>query len=120
MPPGTILRMGTVFFFVAALFSCGSIVAGPDSKTVGAPCAADSDCATRCLTNDGHFPGGMCTVPCAASADCPSGSTCLTEEGGVCVTACRADADCAGFGRGFVCDRESAGTGTTVSVCRVP
>src|SRR5262245_20548144 len=104
------LFVRTVMLLAGALalsssISCGGVDVGPQSKAVGAACAADGDCAQRCLVNDRHFPGGMCTAACTRNADCPSGSVCVAEETGVCVVSCAADADCAGFGRGFACDR---------------
>jgi hypothetical protein len=103
-----------------SLVSCGGGTAGPNSTVVGAACTADTQCQQECLINDRHFPGGMCTIPCASDGDCPAGSFCIAEEGGVCVVACSTDADCAGFGRGFACDQEGRQTGGEASICRVP
>jgi hypothetical protein len=104
-----------------ALASCGEITVGPQSKSVGAACTADAQCARTCLVDDQHFPGGMCTLPCATNADCPSGSVCAAEHSGLCVVSCAVDADCAAFGRGFVCDHEQLQSGTgEASICRVP
>jgi hypothetical protein len=101
--------------------SCGEITAGPESRSVGAACTTDAQCAQTCLVDERHFPGGMCTLACASSAGCPSGSVCLAEESGLCVVSCAVDADCAAFGRGFVCDHQSLQDGTgTASICRVP
>jgi hypothetical protein len=114
-------RFACAAVFGLAFASCGSIAVGPESRTVGAACTTNADCAERCLTDDRHFPGGLCTVACTNDAGCPAGSVCLAEEGGLCVASCRADADCAGFGRGFVCDSQAAASGSgTVSICRVP
>jgi Cys-rich repeat protein len=103
-----------------AIPSCGDIEVGPQSRAVGAACASDGDCAQRCLIDDRHFPGGMCTQACTRNADCPGGSVCLAEEGGRCVVACAADADCATFGRGFTCNGEQQVDGGEALVCRVP
>src|SRR5690242_16569662 len=105
---------------LACLGACGGIDVGPQSRQVGAACAADGDCAQRCLVNDRHFPRGMCTLPCARSSDCPAGSVCLAEESGVCVAACSVDADCAAFGAGFACDGETTVEGGEARICRVP
>jgi hypothetical protein len=105
---------------VCAAASCGDISVGPHSATVGAACTTSADCATQCLLDDRHFPGGMCTVPCASDADCPHGSVCLDTMSGICVTACARNEDCAGFGRGFVCDSSDGIGGAAVSICRVP
>jgi len=101
-----------VLSLLACFASCGDITVGPNSTTVGAACAADTQCAQQCLVNDRHFPGGMCTTPCAGDADCPRGGACIDEEGGVCVATCRSDADCAAFGRGFLCDQEGRPDGS--------
>src|SRR6185295_2705235 len=89
------------------LVSCGDITVGPNSSSVGAACTVDGDCVKRCLVDGRHFPGGLCTLPCAGNADCPAGSVCVAEQGGTCVVSCRTSADCAAFGRGFACDSES-------------
>jgi hypothetical protein len=109
-----------VAFVVLSSPSCGDIVVGPESRSVGAACAVDGDCAQLCLINDRHFPGGMCTQPCTGNADCPAGSVCLAEEGGTCVVSCRTNADCAAFGRGFACDSEAQVSGGDALICRVP
>lgn len=110
----------TSFAGLSFLASCGDVTAGPDSAAVGAACTADTQCRQRCLVDDRHFPGGMCTLACANDGDCPSGSACIAEEGGVCVATCRSDADCAAFGRGFACDGEARTTGLEAMICRVP
>jgi hypothetical protein len=100
--------------------SCGEVVAGPTSTSVGAACTMDSDCTNRCLADDSRFPGGACTIPCETDANCPSGSVCISHMSGVCVTACRTNADCAGFGRGFACAGDTDANGAEVLVCRAP
>ena len=104
----------------AWLVSCGDItVVSPTNKTVGSSCTTSADCAQMCLQS-GHFPAGMCTIPCTSNANCPSGSICADEEGGVCLAACHTDADCAPYSAGFVCHTETTSTGTTVGFCRAP
>jgi hypothetical protein len=113
----TLGLLGSALVFEA----CGEVTAGPTSRSVGAACTTDAQCAQTCLIDERHFPGGMCTLACASNADCPGGSVCLSEESGVCVVACATDADCAPFGRGFVCDQDELQSGGgTASICRVP
>jgi hypothetical protein len=111
----------TLFVTVAWLTSCGDItVVGPNNKTVGAACTANSDCTGMCLAS-GHFPAGMCTIACTTNGDCPSGSICADEEGGLCLASCHVDADCTRFGAGLVCHTEGTTTGSTpISFCRAP
>jgi hypothetical protein len=113
------LHAAVLLLCVAGL-SCGDVVAGPTSTSVGAACTMDSDCTNRCLADDSRFPGGACTISCETDANCPSGSVCISHMSGVCVTACRTSADCAGFGRGFACAGDSAASGGEVLVCRAP
>lgn len=111
-------RLSLVLLLV---LGCGDItVVGPHGTLVGAACTADSQCQTSCLIDDRHFPGGMCTVPCASDAECPSGSACVAHMSGLCVLTCRAAADCAGLGRGYDCGTDERTTGGPVSVCLVP
>jgi len=93
---------------------------GPHGELVGASCATDRDCAHRCLRDNAHYPGGMCTVSCQRDADCPAGTSCVKDSGGICAVSCRASADCASFGRGYVCDeRDRQGADGEALVCRV-
>jgi hypothetical protein len=93
---------------------------GPDGYLVGGLCSTDRDCAHRCLRDNSHYPGGMCTVSCRADADCPAGTSCVSDAGGICAVGCRSSGDCAPFGRGYVCqDRDRQGAGGKALVCRV-
>jgi hypothetical protein len=116
----SILRAFLAVPLISLLVSCGDIAVGPNSTSVGAACTADNQCQHQCLIDDRHFPGGMCTLPCATDANCPAGSFCIEQSSGICVAGCHVDADCTGFGRGFVCDRETRATGGDAMICRVP
>lgn len=98
------------------LAGCGGGSVGTEGDVVGGPCAAGG-CAdgSTCLTAS-MYPGGMCSVECGSQADCPDGTTCVTEGGGRCVLSCESASDCRdgygcnelstpGDGHGFVCIR---------------
>ncbi len=95
------------FACLVGLSSCGSSEVGPNGHSVGAHCAADKDCAKRCLTAS-SFPGGYCSETCTTVADCPGGSACImaAEPTGVCVATCHVANDCNGFGAGYLCNRQ--------------
>ena len=103
---------------LALLIGCGPSV-GPNGHDVGAVCATDRDCASRC-SHEGDFGGSMCTRPCATDHDCPSGSVCVAKDNGMCAVACHTSSDCSGFGRAFVCANMSQPGGGSTLVCRVP
>ena len=108
-----------LFAIAIGLAACGGGV-GAHSALVGAQCTRDTQCVHRCLTNDAHYPGGMCTATCAIDADCPFGSRCVTDFGGICAVSCRVDFDCSGFGRPYLCDNTNDEGGGTANVCRAP
>jgi hypothetical protein len=88
--------------------------------TVGAACVSDSQCAFRCARG-GHYPGGMCTVPCSDDFDCPSGTACVDDEGGICAVVCDFDGNCGSFGPEYRCDStRRRGAGGEIRVCRNP
>jgi hypothetical protein len=99
-----------------AQVGCGSD--GPVDRTVGARCDLSSECDERCLTG-GDFPGGFCSITCDAASQCPSGTTCTSDQGGVCLFTCTADADCTFLGAGWTCKQVAlqAGGGP-VMACR--
>jgi len=111
-----------------SLFACGIALAvlagscsniGSSGHLVGATCASDYDCESRCLLGERHYPGGLCTVTCASDSDCPSGTSCVDDGDGICAVSCANNSDCAGFGRGFVCDtQDRRGTQGSALVCR--
>lgn len=100
------LRRLLSFVFVAfasmALFIACSDDVGLEGALVGGECRDDFDCDERCVRG-GDFPGGMCTIRCRDSRDCPRGTWCIDEAGGVCALSCRDDLDCR---RGYECDDE--------------
>jgi hypothetical protein len=101
---------------IFALGCGGGGSVGHEGDVVGGPCT-DGACAdgSSCLTAS-MYPAGTCTVDCSSMADCPNGSTCVTESGGVCLLSCDSDDDCRegynciekstpGDGHAFVCLR---------------
>jgi hypothetical protein len=100
-------------------FGCGSGV-GPHGSLVGAACASNGDCDSRCVSSD-HYPGGMCTLTCASNANCPDGTSCIDDAGGICAVNCRLPGDCALFGAPYACDSKGLkGADGSALVCRVP
>lgn len=85
----------------------GSACGGTDiSRQLGARCTTTSDCDDRCLSEQGDYPGGFCTVDCSINDDCPNDSACADREGGVCLFTCRNDAECTFLGAGWSCHDE--------------
>lgn len=115
------MRSPVIVFAIGMFLSaCGSSV-GAGSALVGRTCTANQDCEQTCLSNDSHYPGGMCTVRCNTQQDCPAGTACVDEKEKICSVTCVNNADCAAFGRGFVCDaRSRVGSAGSALVCRVP
>src|SRR5437764_2743877 len=99
------MRFVMVVIIAGLAAACGGPV-GATGKDVGAQCATDRDCTSRC-TLDKDFGNGMCTKTCITDQDCPALSVCITDENGICAVSCAASADCNGFGRGFVCGQKS-------------
>jgi hypothetical protein len=91
--------------------------AGPTNDAVGKPCKADTECVQRCIGTS-EFGGGMCTISCTESGDCPAGGVCLKEGGGVCGVACGAATDCTDFGDGWTCADADGKDGTKAQVCQ--
>lgn len=66
---------------------------GDDAEVVGGSCRNQGDCQERCLSGK-DYPGGMCSVSCRDSRDCPSDTVCSKKDGGVCMALCSYDDDC--------------------------
>lgn len=92
---GVIGALGTLL-----LAGCG--IDRSVSRQLGARCDDKSECDERCLVGD-DFPGGLCSLTCADSAECPDGSVCADLEGGVCLFACDEADACAFLGESWVC-----------------
>jgi hypothetical protein len=98
--------MKTLFVFsalVAALLFLGACgddgrppgMAGNESTLVGGPCMNGSDCDKGLCEMRTSFPGGICTLSCGGSGDCPSGSSCAElDTGWVCLVDCTVATDC--------------------------
>lgn len=104
-------------WILALLAACSD---SPVSRELGARCDSSAECDDRCLTEAEGYPGGLCSVVCESTADCPGDASCTEREGGSCLYDCAADADCAFLGAGWRCqevDRRGAPAGK-VKVCR--
>lgn len=104
-------QIGCVMLFIAG---CGG---GASSVSVG--CDSNADCKGVCLED---FPnGGLCTLECTSSSDCPADTICAdteSESGGVCLFTCTNTDDCREqVGAGYVCDEESDMAGNDIVVC---
>jgi hypothetical protein len=96
-----ILVLSAVLAGFSLLSSCGDEgrppgMAGNDSTLVGGPCMNNDDCDERLCESGAAFPGGVCTISCGESNNCPSGSSCaeLADEGWICLVDCTTGADC--------------------------
>lgn len=93
-------------------------MAGNDSSFVGGPCMNNTECDQRLCEMGTDFPGGMCTISCGNSGQCPQGSSCAElATGWVCLVNCVSTADCR---TDYVCEPVTeAGTngGSMVTVC---
>jgi hypothetical protein len=86
-----------------------SVTPGP----VGAPCTWNVECTSGlCTPEQGtsgptYWTGGSCTQDCA-SADCPSGATCMhfESDGSFCVASCATSSDCRS---GYICNTDLPG-----------
>lgn len=107
------LVIASIFFAVAA---CGGHGEGDIDEVVGAACATDRDCDSRCYLDNKDFPGGFCSLSCQTDKDCPIDTYCMSTAGGVCLYACP-PFDCNRLGPAWTCRDKSRETGGTVSVC---
>lgn len=105
------------FVILCALFvtACGGHGEGDIDPVVGAACASDRDCESRCYIG-GDFPGGFCSMSCASDNDCPGDTYCMSESGGVCMFSCPAF-DCSRLGAGWECHDRERQNGGKVNVC---
>ena len=88
------------------------------SRSLGARCDISDECDDRCLRPGPDYPGGMCTVSCYGSDDCPGGASCADDEGGVCLFRCGGDGDCKFLGDGWLCREHAGSPDGMVKVCR--
>jgi hypothetical protein len=94
----------------SAAASCGSSVPCQPTGELGSCCENGADCpALTCLS---QFPSGLCSMDCAATHQCPSGSHCVKivsqsqgDLGTICLKqcgtglpACRGDYGCRSAG----------------------
>ncbi len=95
--------------------SCGRD-AGDIDDVIGASCASNSDCATRCYRDSARYPDGFCSQPCTTDNDCPGGTSCIESDGGVCLLLCP-EFDCSRLGPGYECNGKQHAGGGSVEVC---
>lgn len=102
--------------FVLVIGGCQS---SDVSRSLGARCDVNADCAQTCLGPSGDWPGGFCTVACDMDSNCEAGALCIDESNGVCAFQCVSNAECLFLGDGYTCkqvnDRQQ---GAQVMVCR--
>ncbi len=92
--------------------------AGPKSNVVGASCRSDEECIGTCTTHK-DFGGGMCTLACGSSADCPQGSKCVDVAGGICAVSCENNAECSAFSSDHICGSFYERNGGAARACQV-
>ncbi|MBI5498000.1 MAG: hypothetical protein HY904_23555 [Deltaproteobacteria bacterium] len=97
----------------------GKATAGSRSSVVGGSCVSDEDCIGLCSTQK-DFGGGMCTLACNTTADCPAAATCVDVAGGMCAVTCQEDKDCAAFSARHVCGTFYEKNGGAARACQVP
>ncbi len=88
------------FVLLLALAACQS---SDVSRSLGARCDLNSDCAQTCLGPSGDWPGGFCTVACDMDSNCEAGAACIAEANGVCAFKCLSNADCLFLGDTYKC-----------------
>lgn len=85
---------------------------------VGAPCDANTDCdatAPTCFPAATGWQGGYCTRQCAALADCPSGTTCVSDGSvNFCLRVCTAPSGCRA---GYLCRQVGPSTSACYPSC---
>lgn len=107
--------MRNLLLLLALVAGCG----GSDvSRELGARCDDSSECDDKCLLPEDDWPGGLCTLSCDATDDCPTETVCIEEEGGVCLYLCDAVEDCRFLGQGWTCQTQpSRPSNEGVMVC---
>lgn len=96
--------------------ACGGHDDGDIDEVVGAACASDRDCESRCYLDNNDFPGGFCSLSCQTDNDCPIDTYCMSQSGGVCLFACP-PFECDRLGPSWTCREKSRKSGGSVSVC---
>ena len=95
------MRLFTCLSIALAIssFNCAKDGDGPDgdegsigTAKIGAACTSVTDCVAG-LTECNDDPGGQCTKPCTADAECGAAAICETG-GGNCYAKCTTNADC--------------------------
>jgi hypothetical protein len=104
------------FALLLALAACQS---SDVSRSLGARCDVNADCAQTCLGPSGDWPGGFCTIVCDQDSTCEAGARCISEDNGVCAFECVQDPDCKFLGDGYTCKQvDDRQAGAKVMVCR--
>jgi hypothetical protein len=100
---------------IVLLAACGGHDPGDIDSVIGAACASDRQCETRCFGGP-ELPGGFCSIPCQTDNDCPGEALCMSMNGGMCLFACP-EFDCSRLGVGWTCRSRSHEGGGDANVC---
>src|SRR5262245_54494508 len=101
-----VAAMRNALAIVAAVAAAAAAMACSDavvSRELGARCDSSSECDDRCLPEAEGYPGGLCTLACNTTGECPGGAACVEREGGVCLYGCASAGDCTFLGAGWIC-----------------
>jgi len=77
------------------------------SREIGARCDSANDCDDRCLPPSNDYPGGLCTLDCQSSNECPDDARCVDKESGVCLFTCNFTVDCEFLGAQWECKEQN-------------
>jgi hypothetical protein len=94
-------------FLIAAVVACVGCGSSGVSREVGARCESANDCDDRCLPPSNDYPGGICTLDCQSSNECPDDTHCVDKESGVCLFTCNFTEDCSFLGADWTCAEQN-------------
>ncbi len=75
-----------------SLITSLALAAGCGGK-IGDSCTTSKSCPEMCQTGGG-FPGGICTLECDSTDQCPEGWACISDSSGICMEVCTTEAEC--------------------------
>ncbi len=101
---------------LSVLFVLFVAACGDPGRGMGAACAVDGDCASGSMCLRGKdYPGGLCSMGCNHTDQCPRIAACIKKDGGVCLVTCQTDHDCPG---GWKCkNKDLQGEPGSTGVC---